>query len=207
MNSARRLKSSRTRENVGRTTDLQESRLPSAPARNARRGGQDQGITCRNVRPRYWRSPDERSGANRQLFNFQYLARSVAPLFLRGFSHRSCRRLFINQSLYGQSVSLARTYSSTWPAGLLAASGTTVFTASTISRTIAQSWALKLPGRCCLVQMGSASAILNAIDYRLGVSKHVKRLNTPVFFKILLTESETVDHSHPSINIGKRLRP
>jgi hypothetical protein len=33
-------------------------------------------------------------------------------------------QLSINRSLYGQSVSLARTYSSTWPAGLLAASGT-----------------------------------------------------------------------------------
>ena len=59
--------------------------------------------------------------------------------------------LCIDQVFYTSSISLLRTYSSTSPAGLLAASGTAVFTASTISRIIDQSWALKLPGRLCSI--------------------------------------------------------
>ena len=59
--------------------------------------------------------------------------------------------LCIDQVFYTPSISLLRTYSSTSPAGLLAASGTAVFTASTISRIIDQSWALKLPGRLCSI--------------------------------------------------------
>ena len=59
--------------------------------------------------------------------------------------------LFVFWSFSTLSVSLLRTYSSTSPAGLLAASGTAVFTASTISRMIAKSWALKLPGGVCSI--------------------------------------------------------